>query len=492
MLAIQSGARQLGIAWYRYAQSDCLLSNPEQKGLLIMNNGNYFVRPIQNVDGTQMVAVVFSGQYERAQATMIKLTGNCEVLTGQISQQNTAAILGPIVAFEKYQIDITEDEAIYKAEFLMGTDGCLMDFRTINETDICADIIATVSHASTAATVTYTVHKPATSTVPIGGKTYTSLFEAINACRIAGTGAVVKMNGSTEVFCYGQSNRYYTYQFTASYGYVTTVAAAQQWLSNYVYSYVIQSWDARIYGANYKTLKGTAPSWALEPNSGGYYYQYSQYQNGYKKVSMTAGMSQAKLRLSDNSNQPFVAYVFINVHDANKFYDLGLVFNNDNHCWNTVCNPETGVTYSGDRTICSASFSNGEWIADGPVDIVVEMTTTGIQATLTNKVTNKKGIITVKDTGFCSTTPNLVLVPAVSYVPLISKFETPDFRCGGYFTNVQLTNCLIYNAAGTAYSFYATSNATNMSLVYNTDCCNVSATTAKTTVNIAYNRAYTT
>lgn len=440
-------------------------------------------------DGRKMLAIEYDANSISSKPIVITVVDDGKNVEFQevISSECSCAFVGPIEPGMKYTLSLTDGEFSHEEGFSISQDGKVNTLNIQNE-EVLRNKAATSSYL-------YYVYS-ATSSTPIIKE---SLFQAIEQARVLGSGAYVKFQNTTEVYRHGISGRYYRYQFTASYGYVSSKSDADAWISGYNYAYVIQSSNGRVYATSYKTLKGTAPTWALEPNSGGYYYQYSHYNKNYNKAEMRVNLTQAKLKLSENANQPFNAYAFINVHNANAGYDLGIIFSNTSHTWNMVCMPYNSgsVTYSeGNTQICAASQnSNGEWVANADVKIAVELTSTGLKATITNISNNLTKNITVVNSKISSSAVNQVFVPAVSYVPsaateLMLSTQTPDFRCGGYFKNVKLSDCKVFNKSGSSYVFYATSSATDMSLVYNDDCCTVTATSSATTVNIAYDKPY--
>ena len=245
--------------------------------------------------------------------------------------------------------------------------------------------------------------------------------------------------------------------------------------------------------ANYKLLRGEAPVWALEPNSGGYYYQYSQI--GYKKASMVVDLKNSKLHIADSGYENFVAYAFISVHNGTHFYDLGIVFINDGGYWALKSNkydydPAT-IKYSTDGSVCTAHKTGTEWSGDAKVEITVEAVEDGFKATIKNLGTGRSYTITVGNTPLNLSSNDFVFQFSASLVPPPSDEDTPNYRCGAYFKNIQLTECKVYTKSGVASPCFATSPTTSMALVYNTDCCSATATSSKTTVDIFYNRPYT-
>lgn len=453
---------------------------------------NFRFNCVKNANNETMLAAVYCGEYNLTSPTHVTVSGNNVAFTGDISAEDTSAFIGPLTA-GTYRISIAcENNINAVGQFTLSAQDDLL-----LSDEILALAESVVAPASARATA-YMFYAYSSSGSLYGS--YESLFVAIDKARQLGFGAYVLLNGTgSEVFRYGVSGRYYKFQFTASYGYVSSTSAADAWLTGYSCSYAVDSSTAKFYGCHYTNLAGESPAWSHEPNSGGYFYQYSQYTSGYKKAVMEVSLSNAKFHPSENANQGVVPYIFINVHNGTNYYDIGI--NPDQSSagstlsWNTNCNPIKTVEFSAPRTVCTATKdANGDWIASADVRITVEMTTSGIKGTVENLSTGSAHTITITDSALTTATSDLVFTPAVSCVPLLEGDDpdTPDYRSGAYFKNVTLRNCKIYNTSGTAYNFYVGSNSTSMALRYNTDCCEVSTTSTSTTVNIAYDKAYRT
>ena len=362
-----------------------------------------------------------------------------------------------------------------------------LDAADTDNVTVALNAVAPLAAAST----TFSAYRSASATSPL--EVYSSLFQAIERARQAGTGAVVKMNGTDEVYRHGQSGRYYKYQFTASYGYTTNPTNVSNWLSGYLYTHVITSSNARFYGCNWLTAKGTPNEWAKEPNSGGYYYQFG-FAGTDNKVTKKVLLSQARLKPSQNPDMPFSAYVFFTFQTSSISIDAGVISEDANGNWNLLIGTTTGgkwVSVPG-GTICSSTLnSSGEYVADADIQLTMSYITGKLTLNAKNLTTGKTYTLSYSN-DLIRGTP--CLISSVSYVPHLSGNSpiTPDYRCGGYFRNVIQSESKVYTSGGTAYDFYSKSNKTQYSLRYNTDCCDLTSGSSRDIIDIFYDRAYRT
>lgn len=456
---------------------------------------NFRFNCLKNANNETMLAVICCGEYNLASPTHVTVSDNNVAFVESISAEDTSAFIGPLTA-GTYRISIAgEGDINAVGQFTLSTQDDLLlsdEILALTESD--------VAPASARATA-YMFYAYSSAGLLCG--TFESLFSAIEQTRQLGSGAYVLLNGTgSEVFRYGVSGRYYKFQFTASYGYVSSTSAADAWLTGYSCSYAIDSSTARMYGCHHVDLgTGKSPEWAYEPNSGGYYYQYSALNNGLIKASMTVSLAGAKFHPSENAVQKFNPYVFINVHNGAAGCDFCLKADQDaagtTLPWKTYYyyTDATGYVAELGDTVCTATKdANGDWVANANVRITVEMTSEGMCGTFENLSTGVVRQVNVKKDNLTVSSEKLVFNLAVSCVPNLSRTDrnTPDYRSGAYFKNVTIQNCKAYNASGTAYNFYVNSNVTDMALRYNTDCCEVTTTSTSTTVNIAYDKAYRT
>lgn len=451
----------------------------------------YILRTITGRDGSDYLAVVYNGEFSENSPSIIGLQeNNIEVMSDRLSAENTSVFLGPLKTNTPYTLKIYEDGNVQQTSF-STSDDCSMihlDAAVADNVTVALNAVAPLAAAST----TFSAYRSASATSPL--EVYSSLFQAIERARQAGTGAVVKMNGTDEVYRHGQTGRYYKYQFTASYGYTTNLTDVSNWLSGYLYTHVITSSNARFYGCNWLTAKGTPNEWAKEPNSGGYYYQFG-YACTDNKVTKKILLSQSRLKPSQNANMPFNAYVFFTFQNSTISVDAGIYSGGGNGTWKLCISAtlNTGYDgfYSGD-TICNSTLnSSGEYVADADIQLTVSYTTGKLTLVAKNLTTGKTYTMDYSNSRI-SGTP--CLISSVSYVPDLASNSpvTPDFRCGGYFRNVIQTESKVYTSGGTAYDFYSKSNKTQYSLRYNTDCCDLTSGSSRDIIDIFYDRAYRT
>lgn len=450
----------------------------------------YILRTITGRDGSDYLAVVYNGEFSENSPLIIGLQeNNIEVMSDRLSAENTSVFLGPLKANTSYTLKIYEDGNVQQTSF-STSDDCSMihlDAADADNVTVALNAVAPLAAAST----TFSAYRSASATSPL--EVYSSLFQAIERARQAGTGAVVKMNGTDEVYRHGQSGRYYKYQFTASYGYTTNLTDVSNWLSGYLYTHVITSSNARFYGCNWLTAKGTPNEWAKEPNSGGYYYQFG-FAGTDNKVTKKVLLSQARLKPSQNPNMPFSAYVFFTFQTSSISIDAGVISEDANGNWNLLIGTTTGgkwVSVPG-GTICSSTLnSSGEYVADADIQLTMSYITGKLTLNAKNLTTGKTYTLSYSN-DLIRGTP--CLISSVSYVPHLSGNSpiTPDYRCGGYFRNVIQSESKVYTSGGTAYDFYSKSNKTQYSLRYNTDCCDLTSGSSRDIIDIFYDRAYRT
>jgi hypothetical protein len=452
---------------------------------------------IPAVNGESHVAVVYSGEYTRGTPTRIAMfnadTPNAKQ-TGEINEQNTCAILGKISAGLTYAVAIEDDDTARECRISIVEPSknnlkfALMSASKVSLSDgVASEITADVA-ANTDAAVTYSAYSSSGTLLT----TTASMFFAIDRARTSGTNATVKKDGTTLVYTHGTSGRYYKYQFTAYYGYTTSLTDVDNWNSNYYYTHVVMSSNARIHSNNYLMVKGSSPdSWALEPNSGGYYYQFGFASSSYPKVSKKVLLSQARLKPSQNS-QPFNAYIFFTVQNSSISMDAGIYSGGGNGTWK-ICMSGGGTFTYGD-TVCTSSLNgNGEYVASSDViiEVIYTASTNNIKVNVKNVNTGQIYTLDRTNTAFGGTPAT---ISSVSYVPGLATLapDTPDYRCGGYLKNVIQTESKLYNSSGTAYDFYSTSAQTHYSLRYNSDCCEVTTGSSRDTIDIYYDKAYRT
>ena len=450
----------------------------------------YILRTITGRDGSDYLAVVYNGEFSENSPSIIGLQeNNIEVMSDRLSAENTSVFLGPLKTNTPYTLKIYEDGNVQQTSF-STSDDCSMihlDAAVADNVTVALNAVAPLAAAST----TFSAYRSASATSPL--EVYSSLFQAIERARQAGTGAVVKMNGTDEVYRHGQTGRYYKYQFTASSGYTTNLTDVSNWLSGYLYTHVITSSNARFYGCNWLTAKGTPNEWAKEPNSGGYYYQFG-FAGTDNKVTKKVLLSQARLKPSQNPNMPFSAYVFFTFQTSSISIDAGVISEDANGNWNLLIGTTTGgkwVSVPG-GTICSSTLnSSGEYVADADIQLTMSYITGKLTLNAKNLTTGKTYTLSYSN-DLIRGTP--CLISSVSYVPHLSGNSpiTPDYRCGGYFRNVIQSESKVYTSGGTAYDFYSKSNKTQYSLRYNTDCCDLTSGSSRDIIDIFYDRAYRT
>lgn len=450
----------------------------------------YILRTITGRDGSDYLAVVYNGEFSENSPSIIGLQeNNIEVMSDRLSAENTSVFLGPLKTNTSYTLKIYEDGNVQQTSF-STSDDCSMihlDAAVADNVTVALNAVAPLAAAST----TFSAYRSASATSPL--EVYSSLFQAIERARQAGTGAVVKMNGTDEVYRHGQTGRYYKYQFTASYGYTTNPTNVSNWLSGYLYTHVITSSNARFYGCNWLTAKGTPNEWAKEPNSGGYYYQFG-FAGTDNKVTKKVLLSQARLKPSQNPDMPFSAYVFFTFQTSSISIDAGVISEDANGNWNLLIGTTTGgkwVSVPG-GTICSSTLnSSGEYVADADIQLTMSYITGKLTLNAKNLTTGKTYTLSYSN-DLIRGTP--CLISSVSYVPHLSGNSpiTPDYRCGGYFRNVIQSESKVYTSGGTAYDFYSKSNKTQYSLRYNTDCCDLTSGSSRDIIDIFYDRAYRT
>lgn len=446
----------------------------------------YILRTITGQDGSDYLAVVYNGEFSENSPSIIGLQeNNIEVLSDRLSAENTSVFLGPLKTNTSYTLKIYEDGNVQQTSFSTSDDCSMIRLDAADADDITVALNAVAPLA--AASTTFSAYRSDSATSPLG--VYSSLFQAIERARQAGTGAVVKMNGTTEVYRHGQSGRYYKYQFTASYGYTTNLSDVSNWLSGYLYTHVIASSNARFYGCNWLTAKGTPNEWAKEPNSGGYYYQFG-YACTDNKVTKKILLSQSRLKPSQNTSMPFNAYVFFTYQNSSISLDAGIYSGGANGTWK-LCISGGGNFENGDTICVSTVNSAGEYVANADIQLTISYVPGKLTLVAKNLSTGKSYTLRRNDSRINGTP---CLISSVSYVPELSSNSpaTPDFRCGGYFRNIIQTESKIYTASGTAYDFYSKSNKTQYSLLYNTDCCDLTSGSSRDIIDIFYDRAYRT
>lgn len=327
----------------------------------------------------------------------------------------------------------------------------------------------------------------------------TNLFSAINAA--SGFNEYVKETDGAQKQVFkrdNNSNTYFRFQYTNFYdeSWATSLSPAQ-WVNEYRYAHVVDG-TGHIIANSYYKIGGIAPDpYMLEPESGGYYYKFSDSWSG-KSSSNTVDFSNTSYKIAlSNSN----VYVYSAVVSATQTIELGIMTNQeaDGKWWvyyrdassNWAIHVVSKTNYILQPSTSSSNYTYG--INSGLIDIKLSLSNT---PGVVNGYISGPGFIenyNLSGNTF-STSKSCSFLQAMSLPEVLSGERTANLRCGSYLKNVKFSNCKLYSAinyGGTSYNFYPDSSIMNTAFVYCDDIATYSRTaTNKETINIDYSIGY--
>ncbi len=327
----------------------------------------------------------------------------------------------------------------------------------------------------------------------------TNLFSAINAA--SGFNEYVKETDGVQKQVFkrdNNSNTYFRFQYTNFYdeSWATELSPAQ-WVNEYRYAHVVDG-TGHIIANSYYKIGGIAPDpYMLEPESGGYYYKFSDSWSG-KSSSNTVDFSNSSYKFDVTNNN---AYVYSAVVSTTQTIELGImssrvrkgewvVYKRDASTnWDVkayenqvVLKPDTGANYA------YAVNATGDKTVD------IKLSLTGTSGIVSGYISGPNYSSSYSLTGSTfSSTASCSFLQAAS-LPEPFESGTANLRCGSYLKNVKFSNCKLYSAinyGGTSYNFYPDSSIMNTAFVYCDDIATYSRTaTNKETINIDYSIGY--
>lgn len=361
---------------------------------------------------------------------------------------------------------------------------------------------------STTSNTTYNVTGGTTSVSGI-----TSPFEAIGIAYKYG-GKVTESNAPYTVIYEKGSSKYYLFQFTNFYKAVNTEAEALQWVSDYSCAHAISGQTGTFVCDTGLSMKGGFTR--IENNVGAYFYNFSHADKGYKSIETTVSLSKANLRFSDKTlklvssskkraDNAFVYLAAISEYD--EIIEAGIIF--DQYCradkkWKSYSkHGANGSIVPGNAVATTSSTSN---IFRANRDIKIKMSLLeNNQAGIYYKITTTDSNETILDDGIIygdsqsqiRAGKNVRFLVAASFVHDFDYenlgYPLGDIRDGAYFKNIIL-NSYAYtsiNQSGSPISLASNGSATQYSYIYNTDAIDYTRNGNAETINIYYDKAYT-
>ena len=470
-------------------------SAPKQSSIAASpgQTGCFRLSALSNREGQAVASIVYSGALGNDAVYVVKISsaGTGRAIGSKvITADNTGIVIGPIKEGATYQISIKQkgkSDQYYGAFSVQGDSvryGRLPDAQKLfylNENGVAGKVAV---HADSARTTTYSGYHCDGGLIFSG---FSSLFKAIDAISTWENGAyVLESNVGERVFTTAKNVAIYDmYQGATYYGSTTSPAAANAWSGNFVNSHVIYG-NGRFYENSHASTE-PPDAWALEPQSGGYVYKYSYASSTYEAVYETINFTQAKLRESTDDFHPYNAYVFIASQNRNGSAEGGIV------CTAASCGnwylyykrTNTSRPTITSDVVCGSSLSGSTYRPDADLELVYSYADGSFTISVKNLSTNKvysSNIIADNGVGGLS-----ALISATSYVPITKEFtHTPDYQSGGFFENIDYSQCYLTDAQGHADDFWASSSQTHYLLEYNDDYCTDVQGSSYEEVNISY------
>ncbi len=470
-----------------FPQQSSVADSPVQAGPLVL-------AALDNKNGQAVMSVVYNGNLDKDTLTVIisdQVAWNI-VGSSEITADNTGVVIGPVAEGHTYQIAVKQKNKMnqYYGTFsvqknALDKDQLNVDQKLfqVNENGVASKVAVP---ARPAQTVTYSGYRPDGSLIFSG---FSSLFKAIDSISTWENGAyVLESDNGEQVFTTTNSvSTFYLYQYATYYGSTTSLETANAWVDDFACSHVIYG-NGNFYNNSHASTN-QPDYWALEPESGGYFYKYSYASSTYKAVYETLDFTQAKLRESTDTARPYNAYVYLSSQNGNGSAEGGIVCpayspGNWYLYYKRTDSSQPTITSS---LVCGSTQAGGVYTPDANLQLVYSYTNGSFTIKVKNLSTNtvySSNAITDKDVG-----GSPVLISATSYVPVTQDFtHAPDYQAGGYFKNVRYRQSYLSDDNGSTLSFWASSPFTHYVLEYNDDYCTYTEGNSYEAVSIIYHR----
>ncbi len=485
--------------WSSVASAVFNISNPGPKQSSVAaspgQTSPFDLSALSNKEGQTVASVVYYGNLDQDTSYTVEIssadTGRV-IGSNVIAADNTGVVIGPIEEGPTYQISIKQKG---KTDQYYGTfsvqENDLDNERLhvaqklfyLNANGVASEVAV---HAGPAKTITYSGYHRDGSLIFSG---FSSPFKAIDAISTWEDGAyVLESDIGEQVFTTTNSaTTYYMYQGTTYYGSTTSLATANAWTADFAYSHVIYG-NGKFYENGYASTN-PPDDWSLEPQSGGYVYKYSYVSSTFETVYETLNFTKAKLRESIDASRPYNAYVFIASQNRNGSAEGGVVCTAASHGnWHLYYKrTKTSQPTITSNIVCGSTLSGGVYTPNADLELVYSYANGSFTINVKNLSTNQaysSNAITDNGVGGSS-----VLISATSYVPVTRDFNhTPDYQSGGYFENVDYSQCYLADNQGHTYDFWPSSSHTHYLLEYNNDYCTDTEGSSYEEVNIGYDK----
>ena len=440
-----------------------------------------------------MLSVVYNGKLDQDTRYTVIISDQDAwnvVGSGTITADNTGVMIGPVEEGHTYQLSVQQKSKINKyygtfsvQKNALGEEQLTVDQKLFDVNDNGVTVEVAVP-ASPAQTVTYSGYHGDGSLIFSG---FSSLFKAIDSISTWENGAyLLESDNGQQVFTTTNSaSTYYLYQHTTYYGSSTSLDAANAWIEDFTCSHVIDG-NGNFYKNSYAGT-GQPDDWALEPESGGYFYKYSYASSTYRTVYETLDFTQAKLRESTDAARPYNAYVCISSQDGNGSAEGGIVClaYSPGNWYLYYKRTDTSQPTITDSLVCGSTMVGGVYTPNANLELVYSYAQGSFTIKVKNLSTNKvdsSPVITDKGIG-----GSPVLISTTSYVPVTRDFNhTPDYQAGGYLQNVRYSQSYLADDNGNTLDFWASNRPTHYVLAYNDDYCTYTEGNSYEDVSIIY------
>lgn len=322
-------------------------------------------------------------------------------------------------------------------------------------------------------------------------KNIKSVFDAIGLAKEEGW--VVKENYDLRRKIFKKTNsegEFNCFQGSTYYKTVYNVEEARDWVKNYGSTHVYDGTGILRFNSN-KNIKGIPDSFALEPESGGYYYKFSNPWINGKSSSTKVNLSKSKLNFSNEEIKKNNAYIYKAIITSSQIVEFGVMTTKSlDGKWVLFCRDETGFYLNRNVVVSHSYFDGKDYLPIEDIEITISKGNGFAVAGIKNSRMLYQGYRLKARSITDSSKP--FFMDAVSFVP-DAKNRTGDLGNGAYLKNIELSSPKIYseeNEKVKEIEFFGNSNSVAFSFLYNDDVSNYTRKYNTEVINIRYDLNY--
>lgn len=331
-----------------------------------------------------------------------------------------------------------------------------------------------------------------------------SPFRAIGKATEVGD-YVKELDTNTVIFQRSTTPTFYKFQFTNYYGSTHNETEAENWAYNFQYSHIINNNGEFCYN-NYTLLTGSHSllESSFEPQSGGYLYNFSYDNWGYKSAVMNIDLSMLKIKFSNTSTNN--AYIYLAAIAGNSMIEVGIrtypsLVSGNTLKWRYYIRRISwnGHSYPWIQGDLTTALKNNDYFSGGG-NITVKLSmlpnnNPGIYYEFYRNGTRQAyDSIDMFPESQLTSDNNITFLSAVSFVPDLTPdgISLGDLRNGAYMKSAKIESYLYtdLNQTGNKHGFTATSDPSLRSMAYNDDTATYSRSGNFDIVDIDYSKPY--